>query len=322
MHLHQLEYVIAVAEEGGFSRAAERLAVTQPSLSQQIKKLEEEVGTPLFDRLVRHVVPTQACERLLVHAQRIFTELAQIADVGKAEKDGGAAFSGVLRVGAIPTIAPFILPKILDTFARKYPGIILELVEDVSDRLVERLERGELDLAIMSSYASHQIIHLETIAVEQLCVVMSAKHPLAKRPEKYVAWEDLKDERIVVLHEMHCLSGQVTKFCVGNHLRSPVVMRGAQLSTLAATVAGGLGISLVPEMMANHDTTPDRVYRSFKENAPEREINLAWNLLRYRTAPSRAFADAISQTIKGGVRASQKTKGVVSKGIFPVRAAA
>lgn len=292
MELHQLEYLIAIAEERGFSRAATRLGVSQPSLSQQVKKLEDELGTPLFDRLARRVVPTQAGDRLLMHARRV---LAEVADARRSVGDRDGQVTGPLAVGAIPTIAPFLLPRVLGRFLKAHPVVELRIVEDVTDRLVEALARGELDVAIISSYAGHSSIHLEPVASEALRLLVPAKHPLSKR--RTVTWSSIDGERLVVLHEMHCLSGQVTQLCRRRGLRPPVVMRGAQLATLAATVASGLGVTIAPAMMAAGDTARDRRYVPFAPEEPTREINVAWNLLRYRSAPSRAFVELLRKVL-------------------------
>jgi LysR family hydrogen peroxide-inducible transcriptional activator len=317
MEIHQLQYLVALADEGGFSRAAAKLHISQPSLSQQIKKLEDELGTPLFDRLSKGVVPTQACDRLLVHARRV---LAELSEASRNCRDAGGKIAGPLAIGAIPTIAPFLLPRVLRDFLKAYPDVQLEIVEDTTDRLLEMLVRGQLDVAIMSNFSENRVVHCERIANEPLLLMVAADHRLAGRSA--VAWADLDDERMMVLHEMHCLSGQVTQFCNGHGLHPPIVMRGAQLSTLGATVASGMGVSIVPAMMARatgasgaHAGNGDRGGRSgadggdgrglvfipFADGPPHREIDLAWNLLRYRSGPSRAFADAVQRSFAGEV---------------------
>jgi LysR family hydrogen peroxide-inducible transcriptional activator len=306
MDLTQLEYLIAIADEGAFSRAADRLGVTQPSLSQQIKRLEEELGAPLFDRLSRGVVPTQTGEKMIHHARRV---LAEVAEAGRSVRDAGGKIAGPLAIGGIPTIAPFLLPKVLPGFITKYPGVELELIEDVTDRLVDLLVRGKIDVAILSTLHDNQAIHLQKIFVEPLRLMVARGHRLAHNAKKGakaqpVAWSELQKERLLVLHEMHCLSAQVSQFCSGKGLHPPIVMRGSQLATLAATVSSGLGVSVVPQMMVDTDDRGNCVYLDFENDPPSREINLAWNLLRYRSGPSRAFVEAIESTFSPSAQRS------------------
>jgi LysR family hydrogen peroxide-inducible transcriptional activator len=307
MEVHQLRYLVTLADEGGFSRAAAKLHISQPSLSQQIKKLEDEMGSPLFDRLSKGTMPTQVCDRLLVHARRV---LAELDEASRNCRDAGGKIAGPLAVGAIPTIAPFVLPRVLRSFMKEHPAVELELTEDTTDRLLDLLLRGQIDLAILSDFPENRVLHGERILTEPLLLMVASDHRLARK--KSVAWSDLNDERMMVLHEMHCLSGQVSHFCTGHGLHPPIVMRGAQLSTLGATVASGLGVSIVPAMMAASDRHASKshsgdgnggngggnvVYIPFEAGAPHRGIDLAWNLLRYRSGPSRAFALALQRSL-------------------------
>lgn len=301
MDLTQLQYLVAIADDGAFSRAANRLGVTQPSLSQQIKRLEEELGTPLFDRLSRGVVPTQMGDKLLHHARRV---LAEVAEAGRTVREAHGKIAGPLTVGAIPTIAPFLLPKVLPGFVARHPDVELELIEDVTDRLVDLLISGKIDVAILSDLPDHQVLHLQKVASEPLRLMVSDGHRLTRQKSKGVSWDELAKERLLVLHEMHCLSGQVTHFCTGKGLHPRIVMRGGQLSTLAATVASGLGVSIVPKMMSDADVRGDCVYLDFDRDPPSRQINLAWNLLRYRTGPSRAFVETLESAYANGGRSA------------------
>src|SRR5918993_413142 len=212
MELHQLEYLLAVAEEGSFSKAARRLGVAQPSLSQQVKKLEDALGHRLLDRLPKGVVPTEAGRQLLEHARRV---LAEIADARRRIGDTPGHVTGSLAVGAIPTIAPFLLPNVLRRFAARWPEVKLSVVEDVTDRLLGAVERGELDVAVMSSADVPATVHCEKIGTEPLRLMLPAAHPLARKAgaKRGIAWSAVAGERVLVLQEMHCLAGQVAQFC-------------------------------------------------------------------------------------------------------------
>src|SRR5687767_1858731 len=242
MELHQLEYLLAIAEEASFSRAARRLGVAQPSLSQQVRKLEDELGHRLLDRLPKGVVATEAGRQLLEHARRV---LAEIADARRRIGDTPGHVTGALSVGAIPTIAPFLLPGALRRFAGRWPDVKLDVVEDVTSRLLGMLERGELDVAVLSSADVPPTVHCERVAAE----------------------------RLLVLQEMHCLAGQVTRFCERESRARPAVfMRGAQLSTIAAMVAAGLGVSVVPEMMCAAARWEGCAFRPIAGESPARDL--------------------------------------------------
>jgi len=284
VEIRQLEYLIAVAEEGNFSRAAERLHVAQPSLSQQIKKLEEELGVVLFDRMPRRVVTTEAGSRLLERARRILAELVDARrEVGETKKE----VTGTLAVGAIPTIAPFLLPDLLRRYRAKWPQVRLQVVEDVTDRLCNAVVNGELDVALTSSIDDNRALHVECVTTEPLFALVPADSPLARR--KSISWNALDREHVLVLHDDHCLAGQVTRYCRKGGSNPSVVARGAQLSTVAAMVSAGLGVSIVPDMMRAADRSRSRVYIPFARARPERDVCLLWSLLRFRTNAARAF---------------------------------
>jgi LysR family hydrogen peroxide-inducible transcriptional activator len=288
MEIHQLEYLVAVAEEGSISKAARRVGVAQPSLSQQVKRLEDDLGHRLLDRLPKGVVLTEAGRQLLEHARRV---LAEIADARRRIGDTPTHPAGALAVGAIPTVAPFLLPGVLRRFASRWPDVKLTVVEDVTERLLEMLERGELDVAVMSSADVPATVHCERIASESLRLMLPAKHRLARGggKGKAIPWRAVEGERLLVLQEMHCLAGQVSRFCDRTRVRTPVFMRGAQLSTIASMVAAGLGVSVVPEMMCRAGAWPGCAVRPLAGESPERDITVAWSLLRYRTNAARAF---------------------------------
>jgi LysR family hydrogen peroxide-inducible transcriptional activator len=284
MEIHQLRYFIAVADEGSFSRAAAREHVAQPSLSQQIQKLEAEMGQPLFDRLPRSVVVTEAGKCLLEYARKI---LADIADarrrVDELQRDG----AGRLTVGAIPTIAPYVLPALVGKFQQRYPKVILEIFEDTTESLVRRLEDGDLDIALLSTCAESPALERHSLGKEALLMLLPEEHPLAKK--KKIKWADLKSQKFLLLHEVHCLSAQVCQLLASHKLRPELALRGAQLATIAQMVATGMGVSLVPQMMIESDFPSGCVALPFTPPVPVRELNLLRNPLRLETKAAAAF---------------------------------
>jgi LysR family hydrogen peroxide-inducible transcriptional activator len=284
MEIHQLRYFVAVADEGSFSRAAAKVRVAQPSLSQQIRKLEAEVGQPLFDRLPRSVVLTEAGRCLIDYARQI---LASIGDARRCVDELKGEVSGALAVGAIPTIAPYVLPELVVTFQKHYPQVTLEIVEDVTDGITRRIEAGELDVALASTCQPNPSLRRESLATEPLLALVPEEHPLAKR--HLVEFDDLKSQRFLLLHEMHCLSQQVNHLLESRRLRPEIALAGSQLSTIANMVAASIGISIVPQMMVKHHATPGCVSLPFAPPVPERELNFLSNPRRFQNKAAAAF---------------------------------
>lgn len=292
MELHQLRYFVAVADEGNFSRAAAKVRVAQPSLSQQIRKLEAEMGQPLFDRLPRSVVLTEAGRCLLEYARQI---LASIGDARRCVDELKGKIAGHVAVGAIPTIAPYVLPQLVVTFQKHYPDVTLHIVEDVTAGITQRIEAGELDVALASTCQQSPTLRREHLGNEPLLALVPEGHPLAK--QTVVSFEDLKSQRFLLLHEMHCLSQQVHHLLESRRLLPEVALAGSQLSTIANMVAAGIGLSIVPQMMVDHQATPGCVSLPFAPPVPERELNLLYNPLRFQSKAAAAFRQEASAAL-------------------------
>jgi LysR family hydrogen peroxide-inducible transcriptional activator len=292
MELHQLRYFVAIAETGGFVRAAQRCGVTQPSLSQQIRKLEGELGVTLFDRSSRGAVPTEAGRALLPRAQRI---LAEVRETMAGVKEDVEAGRGPLSVGAIPTMAPYLMPPVLSRFLRDYPDCELTVREDLTERLIEAVVDHELDAAVMSTPVDHPALDVQVIGREPLLVVAPAGSPLPDR----LRVEDLTDKPAVVLHEVHCLGQQIADFCSTARLRRRIVCRSTQLPTVLSLVGLGLGVSIVPEMAARQDSSSSRVYRPLQAR-PEREIAIVRRSDRSVSALCRRFLELLGEELAAG----------------------
>ena len=305
MEIHQLRYFVAVAEEGSFSRAAAKVRVAQPSLSQQIRKLEAEVGQPLFDRLPRSVVLTEAGHCLIDYARQI---LASIVDARRCVDEFKGEVAGELAVGAIPTIAPYVLPGLVRTFQQHYPQVALEIVEDVTERITRRVEAGELDVALASTCQTSPTLRRESLGNEPLLALVPEGHPLAKKT--LVELDDLKSQRFLLLHEMHCLSQQVHHLLEGRHLQPEIALAGSQLGTIANMVAAGIGVSIVPQLMVNHQATPGCVTLPFAPPVPERELNVLYNPLRFQSKAAAAFRQEAAAALSG--RESSIARGAES----------
>jgi LysR family hydrogen peroxide-inducible transcriptional activator len=286
MEIHQLRYFVAVAEEGSFSHAAEREHVSQPSLSQQIQKLEAELNQQLFDRLPRSVVLTEAGRHLLHYARQILTG---IADARQAIAELEHEVAGRLSVGAIPSIAVYVLPRLIRRFQQRYPKVTFELFEDTTDKLAQRLEDGTLDVALATADDETPTLAHYSLGKEPLLMLVPEKHRLARR--KTVKWSDLASEKFLLLHEVHSLSIQVRQLLAANNLNPELVLQGAQLVTIARMVAAGLGVTVIPQMMAETEFIKGCVAVPFAKPAPTRELNLLRNPLRFESRAAAAFRE-------------------------------
>ena len=288
MELHQLRYFIAVSETGSFSRGAERCGITQPSLSQQILKLESELGQRLFDRLGRSVQMTPSGRILLPRAQRILAEVNSASNAVQQDVEQG---KGSLTIGAIPTIAPFLLPEALNELRKRFPESELHIREDTTENLVRMLVRAEIDCAIMSPPVEESHLKQENLFTEDLFALLPKKHPLASTGDLKVSMLDGQDA--IVLQPMHCLSAQVDAFCNEASVSRNVSCTTSQLSTLYNLVALGMGLSLVPEMFVKKAPSGPCVIKNFSGKVPKRTIAMYWHAARVRNPLGEFLSDII-----------------------------
>ncbi len=288
MELHQLRYFVAVAETGSFSRGAERCGITQPSLSQQILKLEQELDQRLFDRLGRRVQLTPSGRVLLPRAQRI---LAEVNSASKAVQQDVSEGKGSLTIGAIPTVAPFLLPEALKELRKRFPEAELHIAEDTTERLVQMLVRAEIDCAIMSPPVEEAHLKEEELFTEELFAILPPQHPLALSGEMKLSM--LNGEDAIVLQPMHCLSSQIDAFCKAENITRNVSCTTSQLSTLYTMVSLGMGVSLVPEMFVKRASEGNCVIKNFTGKIPRRKISMYWHNSRVRNPLGEFLADIL-----------------------------
>jgi LysR family hydrogen peroxide-inducible transcriptional activator len=243
MELDQLRYFVAVARAGTFTRAAEQEGVTQPSLSQQVRKLENSLGMPLFERRGRSVRLTQAGERLLPQAR---TLLRQAADARQSLSELTNRVSGRLAVGAIPTVMPYWLAPQISDFQSRYPEVEVRLVENITARLIEGLQTGDLDVAVLSLPVAVPDVVCSELFREDLLFLLPSAHPLAALPR--VDPRLIAGEHLLVLRDGHCFRKDALAVC-RRGLREPgAVFESDQFSSIFALVASGFGISVAPRM--------------------------------------------------------------------------
>lgn len=285
--MHQLRYFAKVADLGNVTRAAEACHVSQPSLSQQIAKLERELGQPLFERLGRGVRLTEAGRMFKRYSDQILSLTEDARTRVSDEPD-----SGRITVAAIPTIAPYYLPGILTRFGKECPRARVEIVEETTGNILRLLAEGDVDLAILALPIQAEHVHTRTLFTEELLAVVPADHPLAKKPR--VGLKDLVLEPFVVLNEAHCLTGATMSFCA-RHSASPLVTaKSHQLLTVLELVRLGQGVSLIPAMAVPKGRDDGREYRSLTGDKPTRTIALAWNRMRYQTQLFKRFVEFVS----------------------------
>jgi LysR family transcriptional regulator, hydrogen peroxide-inducible genes activator len=243
MEFHQLRYVCAIADTGNFSRAAERCQIAQPSLSQQVLKLEEELGAKLFDRLGRSIRLTEAGRAFIPHARAVLEQM-EVARLSVADKN--ADLRGSVAVGVIPTVAPYLIPSYTAAFAKNYPDAKLRIVEETTSTLVEGLRDLSIDVAILALPLRHKDLELFPIRTEPLFAVMRRNHPRASAES--LALKDLRGESFVMLRDGHCFRDLSIRTCTRARITPNIAFESGQFSSLLGMVAAGVGVSLIPEM--------------------------------------------------------------------------
>ena len=243
MEVHQLRYFCAVAETGSFSRAAEQSHISQPSLSQQILKLEDELGARLFDRLGRSVRLTELGKTFLPRACAVLREL----EAAKGDVVEGKQFiGGSITVGVIPTVAPYLLPPRLTTFSRKFSQVRLTVVEEITPVLLDRLRSGTIDVAILALPIRGHEFDAFPLLTERLFAALPKKHKLNSRPS--LSLKDLRAEPFLLLRDGHCFRDTAVAACDRARLHPQIVFESGQFSSLLSMVGAGMGVSIVPEM--------------------------------------------------------------------------
>jgi LysR family hydrogen peroxide-inducible transcriptional activator len=294
MDIPQLRSFLAAAEAASISRAAERLGLAQPTLSQHLGRLETSLGVRLFDRLGRGVALTDAGKALLPRARRILAELRDAELNLKREAEQGA---GSVSIGAIPTMAPYLLPPALKKVVKDGEEVFLR--EALTGQLVEALLDNELDVAITSTPLLHDHLEVDVIGHEELLAVVPASHPLAAKAT--VSWADLDHQPVVSLSEMHCLGQQIRGFCTAKNIGPRVACSTTQLGTIFELVALGLGVSLVPEMAAAHQHVRSCRFLRLASAKPVRQIAAAYRKGRTHPRLGQRLIHAVRDQIGSGL---------------------
>jgi LysR family transcriptional regulator, hydrogen peroxide-inducible genes activator len=274
MDIQQLKYFLKVAELGSFTHAGQELSVSQPALSRSIAKIEEELGLPVFERQTRQVVLTEAGKSLRWRAMQIVQMLDEIP---KEICDDES--TGLVRIGVIPTIAPYWLPAFVSNVRSQVPDATVHVREDITERLIQACNQGELDLVVASAPLELGYLESKVLHEEEIKIAIPASHSLAK--SKSISPQDLDNEPLVMLGEGHCLSDQIDAYCRRRSIQPVMFDRTTQLTTILELVSYGYGVSFVPSMACIADKR--RVFRSMARPSPHRKITVVWNPYRFES---------------------------------------
>ena len=304
MTLTELRYIIAVARERHFGRAARACFVSQPTLSVAIKKLEEELGVALFERANNEVTPTAVGERVVAQAQRVIEQAGSIKDIAKAGKD---PLSGPLRIGMIYTIAPYLLPGVVKLLHKRAPAMPLHLQENYTHRLRELLKQGDIDAAVLALPFEEPGFAIQPVYDEPFLVAVPRTHEWAER--KSVKSAELKTQSMVLLGTGHCFRDQVllaspelNRFSAGEGMQK--TFESSSLETIRQMVASGVGLTVLPSSSIPEHAPRDSLLRyvPFSKPVPDRRVVLVYRKSFPRPAAIEALRQAILDCPLQGVR--------------------
>ena len=291
MEIYQLRYFVAVADTGNFTRAAERSNISQPSLSQQILKLEDEVGHKLFHRLGRKAVLTEAGQTFLERARRILFEVENAAK----ELSDHPGLERRITVGAVQTVMPYLITPFIAALRQSHPNLLVDAREDFRANLVRAVVEGDLDLAVVPLPVTDHRVATEPLLTEPLLLVVGKNHPFASRSE--IAISDLAAETFISLGDSSALAAQIRTFFGDNNFQPRIGIRCAQVATLKLFVSLGLGISLLPGLARTTDDADSLLYLRLTGSAPTRELVIVRHLQRYQSRGAEQFLAALRRDV-------------------------
>lgn len=286
MNLRDLKYIVSVASEQNFARAADKSFVSQPTLSMQIKKLEEELGVQIFERSQKKFLITKVGEEIVKKASIILREAEEIKNIARNSKD---PFSGEIRIGAFPTLASYFFPQIIGKISKKFPNLKLLLIEEKTEILLEKLKKGDIDAAFIAMPCNDFGLDHQKIFEEEFLLAVSQNHELAKK--KKIDKKDFRKKELMLLEDGHCLRDQALEACsmLGSFEKQD--FRASSLETLRQMVIAGVGITFIPEIAVKKE---DKISYLKIVNAPKRRIGLYW---RKSSARKKLFEELSKITL-------------------------
>ena len=297
--LRQLRYFDALARHGHFGHAAEASSISQPALSMQIKEMEESLGTPLFDRGSGGVRLTGFGEEVATRVRDILRSVDELGDLARASRD---ELTGRLRIGVIPTVAPYLLPTIVGNLARRHEALDIRVRETMTPRLLQDLSDGRLDTAIVALPVSEPAFAEVPLFSEEFVLV----RPRDDEGKPVPSPETLKQMRLLLLEEGHCFRDQALSFCKLSSAMPREILDGSSLTTLVQMVSAGIGVTLIPEMAVPVETrsTPVSLAR-FPAPRPSRTIGMIWRLSSPLASRLMRIADVVRESAEAQVKALQ-----------------
>lgn len=304
MTLTQLKYVVAVDKYRHFATAAEKSFVTQPTLSMQIHKLEDELNATLFDRTKSPVIPTEMGKKVIEQAKIMLRDAKQITDLAQFENE---EFKGEFRVGVIPTVAPYLVPRFLKSFLDAYPLVESIFEESLTDQIIEKLANDELDAAIIATPNDKPYIYTEELYVEPFVAYLSKSHPLVEKEKLTV--NDLDRANIWLLNEGHCFRDQAVKICkeAGVKTSKAIEFKSGNLETLKRLVEQNYGMTLLPwtAVQEFNGKYENAVIKEFTEPIPCRQIRLAYGRKHLKQSIIKAFKKSICSSVPDVLKTSK-----------------
>ena len=286
MNLRDLRYLVALADLRHFGRAAAASFVSQPTLSTQIRKLEETLGVQLLERNSRLVLLTPVGERVVEQARKVLRETDALIRIAQQSRD---PFAGELRLGIIPTVAPYLLPRVLPKLRKAFPSLTVQLVESQTATLQRMLRAGELDAVVVALPFDVERTVQQPLFVEPFLLAVARSH--AKARHKSVTLDDLHGEQLLLLEDGHCLRDQALSVCSLAGAVENATFRATSIETLRQMVAANAGVTLMPELAAQDDTVR---YIPFKGEQPHRVIGLVWRESSPRTPVLQGMAEVMA----------------------------
>lgn len=273
MNLRDLRYLVALAEQRHFGRAAEACHVSQPTLSTQIRKLEDELGVALVERAPRQVMLTPAGHDIAARARRVLAEVDQMRETARRTADPEA---GSVRLGLFPTLGPYLLPHVVPRIRARFPRLELLLVEEKTEVVLHMLRDGKLDAAVLALPLHEEWLETEFLFEEPFLLAVPEGHPLAEQRELRLS--ELDHERLLLLEEGHCLRDQALEVCTMAGAGEKEGFRATSLETLRQMVAAGVGVTLLPMLAVKPPVSPSENIRllSFRDPPPTRRLALVW----------------------------------------------
>jgi LysR family transcriptional regulator, hydrogen peroxide-inducible genes activator len=298
MNLKDLKYLVALADTGHFGKAAARTFVSQPTLSAQLKKLEEYLGVKLVERQPKNVQLTDVGKQVVVRARRMLNEGDEIVALARNNTD---PFAGKLKLALIPTIGPYLLPRVMPKLRKALPNLSLMLYEYQTESLLKRLRDGEIDLGIMALPTPQEGIESRELYEEDFTVALPNNHPLGAKSTIKV--QDLKGHTLLLLEDGHCLRDQALEVCSRVDVREAEDFRATSLETLRQMVVAGLGITLLPELAVESPFGSQRglTIRRFSKPAPSRTVGAVWRKSSTRAPAIAAVCDVVDRVMSHAV---------------------